>query len=395
MNYFKQVLTVTWWEYTRFYKLKNELIGIATFLAIFLVFNFGSRFISKTFDTRHEIAMLQNTDPLLAEKLEARFDIKWVSEDEISALKHQMEEEKEGMLLRKQSDGSFVLFAYKQSRRIPTLENLLHEYTQLTRLAASGIDKTEFEFVMEPPLLEAEYIYEPGRGQRPVLAYFFVGLMVMAIFLSFAYQFTAITGEKMLKITEQIVSAIKPQVWMDGKILGITLTGLSSMITYIILSILGGMVYFIVTGASAAMIIDYLHVPAITLFLAFTLMGILMWNAIMAAIASIITDPNNSGKSSLMMFPVVFVILTFAIIGEPDSSLAVFLSWFPLTSPSAMPIRWVATEVYWYEVLGSLIVLTATFYFLRKLAAKIFRITILISGKEPTWTEVWKMAREK
>lgn len=395
MNYFKQVLTVTWWEYTRFYKLKNELIGIATFLAIFLIFNFGSRFIAKTFDTRHEIAILQNTDPLLAEKLESRFDIKWVSEDEIPALKQQMEEEKEGMLLTKGSDGSFVLFAYKESRRIPTLEGLLHDYTQVTRLAASGIDKTEFEFVMEPPLLEAEYIYKPGRGQRPVLAYFFVGLMVMAIFLSFAYQFTAITGEKMLKITEQIVSAIKPQVWMDGKILGITLTGLSSMITYIILSILGGMVYFIVTGASASMIIDYLHVPAIMLFLAFTLMGILMWNAIMAAIASIITDPNNSGKSSLMMFPVIFVILTFAIIGEPDSSLAVFLSWFPLTSPSAMPIRWVATEVYWYEVLGSLIVLTATFYFLRKLAAKIFRITILISGKEPTWTEVWKMAREK
>ena len=33
-------------------------------------------------------------------------------------------------------------------------------------------------------------------------------LMLLAVFLSFAYQFTAITGEKQLKITEQIVSAI-------------------------------------------------------------------------------------------------------------------------------------------------------------------------------------------
>jgi len=59
-----------------------------------------------------------------------------------------------------------------------------------------------------------------------------------------------------------------------------------------------------------------------------------------------------------------------------------------------MPMRWVSTEVAWWQLTGSFIVLAAMFYLLRKLAAKIFHVSVLISGKEPTWREVIKLARE-
>jgi ABC-2 type transport system permease protein len=57
-------------------------------------------------------------------------------------------------------------------------------------------------------------------------------------------------------------------------------------------------------------------------------------------------------------------------------------------------MRWAITEVGWWQLPGSLLVLTAAFYYLRKLAAKIFRVSILITGKEPTWKEVFKLAKE-
>ncbi len=226
-----------------------------------------------------------------------------------------------------------------------------------------------------------------------MLAYFFAGLMIMAVFLSFAYQFTAITGEKQLKITEQIVSAISPQIWMDGKIYGITLTGISSMLTYSVISVIGVMLFFQFSGTPIAIVVAYIHLPSIILYLPFALMGILIWNAILAAIASIITDPNNSGKSSLMMLPVVFVLVSFLIIRDPDAGLSVFLSWFPLTSATSMPIRWALTEVDFWQLAGSFVILMVTFYFIRKLAAKIFRVSILISGNEPSFSEVIKLAR--
>jgi ABC-2 type transport system permease protein len=196
-----------------------------------------------------------------------------------------------------------------------------------------------------------------------------------------------------LKITEQIISAISPQVWMDGKIFGITLMGISSMFTYSVLSIIGGMLFFQFTGTPVSGILDYLYLPSILLYLPFALTGILIWNTILAAIASIITDPNNSGKSSLMMLPIVFVLASFLVARDPDNGLSVFLSWFPFTSATAMPMRWAITEVGFWQLAGSFFVLVLTFYYLRKLAAKIFRVSILITGKEPTWSEVYRLSK--
>lgn len=166
------------------------------------------------------------------------------------------------------------------------------------------------------------------------------------------------------------------------------------MLTYSVLTIIGGILYFQFTGMPISGILDYLYLPSIVLYLPFALAGILIWNAILAAIASIITDPNNSGKSSLMMLPVVFVIASFLVTREPDGGLSVFLSWFPLTSATSMPMRWAITEVGYWELLGSFILLVLTFYFLRKLAAKIFRVSILITGKEPTFGEVYKLSKQ-
>lgn len=182
---------------------------------------------------------------------------------------------------------------------------------------------------------------------------------------------------------------------MDGKIYGITLTGLASIFTYSILSIAGGILFFQFTGVPVSSILDYLYLPSILIYLPFALTGILIWNAILAAIASMITDPNNSGKSGLMMLPVLFVLASFLVTRDPDSKLAVFLSWFPLTSASSMPMRWAVTEVEYWQIVASFILLLVTFYFLRKLAAGIFRISILMSGKEPTFKEVIKLLKDR
>ena len=167
------------------------------------------------------------------------------------------------------------------------------------------------------------------------------------------------------------------------------------MLTYAILSTIGGMLFLQFTGLPVSTILDYLYLPSILVYLPFALLGILIWNAILAAVASVITDPNNSGKSSLMMLPVVFVIASFLVTRDPDSNLALFLSWFPLTSATSMPMRWAITEVGYLQLAGSFLLLVLTFYLLRKLAAKIFRVSILITGKEPTWREVYKLTKQK
>jgi ABC-2 type transport system permease protein len=393
MNYFKQVLTVTLWEYRRFFKLKNELLGIVIMIFISTLSYFGGKYAVSKSSERPALTVMEDLDPLLVKMLSETFEIQTIPPQEKEKYLQQIATTKEGQLLLIDGNG-FVIHSWKKPGNLKKLREILNADHQVQTMQKIGLSKENIKYVLSPVNLESKYFYEAGTRGKSILAYFFAGLMIMAVFLSFAYQFMAITGEKQLKITELIVSAIKPQVWMDGKILGITLTGLSSMLTYSIIGTLGGILFLQFTGASITNILQFLHLPSILLFFVFTLMGILIWNAFLAATASIITDPNNSGKSSLMLLPVLFVVASFLVMRDPDNKVSVFLSWFPLTSATAMPMRWVATEVEWWHLAGSFSVLAATFYLLRKLAARIFRVSILISGKEPTWREIIKLARE-
>jgi len=393
MKYLNQVITVTRWEYRRFFKPKNELMGLSIMLLVSIISYFGGKYALSGSNEKPDLAVFKDLDPKLTDRLLIDFKLHAVSADQKSNIIETISNEKKGILLV--NDGNvFTIHAYKDSKVLKKLKKVLDEYQRLQKMQAIELSQADLDIILSPAVIIESFVYTKNSKSRVLLAYFFAGLMIMAVLLSFAYQFTAITGEKQLKITEQIISAISPQVWMDGKIFGITLTGISSMFTYSMLGIIGGILFFQFTSTPVSTILDYLYLPSILLYLPFALTGILLWNAILAAIASVITDPNNSGKSSLMMLPLVFVIASFIVTRDPDSALSVFLSWFPLTSATAMPMRWAITEVEIWQLAGSFIVLIATFYVLRKLAAKIFRVSILISGKEPSWSQVFQLMKE-
>ncbi len=393
MKYINQVLIVTRWEYKRFFKPRNEAIGILIMLAVSVVSYFGTKMAFADDDKKMEISVLNEMDNTLNEILKNAYIIKTIPADAKAQFIEKLKDEREGVLLEKNGE-IFTLLAYKNTPSVKKLKTSLTEYHKQIEMQKIGLSPGQLTAVLSPAPVVETFIYTSNSKNRVVLAFFFAGLMIMAVFLSFAYQFTSITGEKQLKITEQIVSAISPQVWMDGKIFGITLTGISSMLTYSVLSILGGMLFLQLKGMPLSAILEYLYLPSILLYLPFALIGILIWNAILAAIASVITDPNNSGKSALMMLPVVFVLASFLVTRDPDSGFSIFLSWFPLTSASSMPMRWAITEVGFWQLAGSFLLLLLTFYFLRKLASKIFRVSILITGKEPTWREIFRQLKQ-
>ena len=393
MKYLNQVITVTRWEYRRFFKPKNELMGLSIMLLVSIISYFGGKFALSGSNEKPDLAVFKDLDRKLTDRLLIDFKLHAVPADQKSNIIETISNEKKGILLV--NDGNiFTIHAYKDSKVLKKLKKVLDEYERLQKMQDIELSQADLDIILSPAVIIESFVYTKNSKSRVLLAYFFAGLMIMAVLMSFAYQFTAITGEKQLKITEQIISAISPQVWMDGKIFGITLTGISSMFTYSMLGIIGGILFFQFTGTPVSTILDYLYLPSILLYLPFALTGILLWNAILAAIASVITDPNNSGKSSLMMLPLVFVIASFIVTRDPDSAFSVFLSWFPLTSATAMPMRWAITEVEIWQLAGSLIVLIATFYVLRKLAAKIFRVSILISGKEPSWSQIFQLMKE-
>src|SRR5690606_23698533 len=57
-----------------------------------------------------------------------------------------------------------------------------------------------------------------------------ISLMLMALLTGLGYIFASITGEKQIRVTEQVLSAIPAQSWIDGKLLGITAVSVASVL---------------------------------------------------------------------------------------------------------------------------------------------------------------------
>jgi len=69
------------------------------------------------------------------------------------------------------------------------------------------------------------------------------------------------------------------------------------------------------------------------------------------------------------------------------------LSLVPFTSPIAMPVRWAAGSVGLNELVGSLVLLGAGIGVVTWIAARIYRVGILMTGKRPNLRELARWVR--
>ena len=172
----------------------------------------------------------------------------------------------------------------------------------------------------------------------------FIGLTCLGVFLGMASFFTGITGEKQLRVTEQVVAAISPQTWVDGKLLGLTAAAFGTLLTYgaamalfFVMLKLSGMDFPIPWAA--------LRPEKLMFFLLLSVLGIFFWNCVFAAIAVTINDPNSSTRSSLMFLPLMFVGMGFPGLQKPDAPVMRALAVMPGTSPTVMTARLVLSDV--------------------------------------------------
>ena len=125
--------------------------------------------------------------------------------------------------------------------------------------------------------------------------------------------------------------------------------------------------------------------------------GYLLYASLFAAVGSVVSEDQQEAQQLTfpIMMPIIlgFVIMTKAV-NDPDSSLAVFGSLFPFTSPIVMMGR-ITYDVPAWQLALSMLLLILTFLFMTWLTAKIYRTGILLYGKKTTWREMWKWALRK
>ena len=132
-------------------------------------------------------------------------------------------------------------------------------------------------------------------------------------------------------------------------------------------------------------------------FLFYFLGGYLLYAALFAAVGSVVNEDPQEAQQLIfpIMMPIIlaFVIMTQAI-NQPNSSLAIFGSLFPLTSPIVMMGR-LPYGVPWQQELLSMVFLILGFLGTTWMASKIYRTGILMYGKKPSLKEMFKWAFRK
>lgn len=127
-------------------------------------------------------------------------------------------------------------------------------------------------------------------------------------------------------------------------------------------------------------------------FLFYFIFGYLMYAAVFAALGSAAdTDADTSQFSVPVTIPLVIAVMSSAsVLNDPDGPIAKWLSMIPFTSPVVMLMRIPYGGVTVVELLISLAILIASFFFMTWLAGRVYRVGILMYGKKVSWKELGK-----
>jgi ABC-2 type transport system permease protein len=391
------VFEVARWEFKRFFRIKDVIVTLLILLFLTALLGAGVWIAQRGAGDKPKIAVINANILQLDSASQADFDFSFAQAQEDSALRESVGRRELGGLLIIRSVDNAELITYRDQLWVNQLKNLLTNARRQLRLAELNLGTKEFDNLTAQFQITTIYD-EAGSGPSGTVEKVYAGavvlLMILAVFACYQYQFTSITGEKHLRVTEQIISAISPQVWMDGKILGISAIGIALIVVYGTFSLLISSFVWWLAGFDLSQLLPLANPPLTLLLLTLALLGILFWNCFFAAIAATVDDPNTSSRSVIMFLPFLPVTITLAGLRNPDSTMMKVLSMFPVTSPAALSARLVVTDVAAWEVLVALALLLGTIWLLRKAAAKIFRVAMLMYGKEPSLAELGRWLYE-
>lgn len=396
MGSLNTALDVARWEFWRYFKPRQQVIGLIVMAvagaATFAVVRLNER----SSDDTVSVSVVAAPGVALPE-VSGAIELSTATTADVPVLRDAVADGDIDGLLLLEANGAGELLVRRRAGWVDQLHTALTEMRRSAVLERENIAAETLADALAPADLDV-VIHEAARDTSSNSSRFgfivIVSLMLMSIFTGMGYIFASITGEKQIRVTEQVMSAIPAQSWIDGKILGLTAVSLAS-----VLSTTAGLVLLFAVLRLAGVGVpvptslgDPLMVAVIILF---AMLGLLLWLSFLAAIAAMIDDPHTSTRGSMLMVPIMASALAFLALGNPDGGLVRTLSLLPPTAPTVMPARMLLTDVSPFETLAALALLIIAVLALRIAAGRVFRTAMLMYGKEPTWAEVrrWVVQR--
>lgn len=298
---------------------------------------------------------------------------------------------------------------------IDKLSSVLRQEVMMTRLERAGVRQDIVGDLARNRLrLETERVTDSGKGGSGiggVAVGFGIGIILfMSILIHGQNVMRGVLEEKTTRVAEVVISSVKPESLLGGKVLGVGAVGLTQQVAWIGITFF--MIYFVApimlkgtpmasaaaAGVPANPISSALGGDTVMLFVVaiiYFLIGFAFYATLYAAAGSMVNSEQEAQQAAVpvMLLAMSTWVLVNPVVAAPSGKLAVILSWLPWSSPIIMPMRMGLTSVSPVSVVGSMLVAIAGSVLAVWLSARIYRVGMLMYGKKPSMAEVVKWIR--
>ena len=311
-------------------------------------------------------------------------------------------------------DVSFTIINNIESQ----LENILtNENFRINNIDITKINNNKVYVNLYQETFEGEKTTKADGAVKLIFGMVLGFLLYMFIFVYGSMIMMSVIEEKTNRIIEIVISSVKPFQLMTGKIIGVSLAGLTQFVMWGILISVFSTLFTSFFGISASyentelilnasedseissaalgMISAFMNLPLLNIMIAFVfyfLGGYLLYSSIFAAIGAAV---DNQTDAQQFIMPITIILIVALYVGiltvpeDPNGIVAQIFSYIPLTSPVVMMMR-IPHGVPLFEQIISLLILFLSVILVIWIAAKIYRIGILMYGKKPSYKDLIK-----
>lgn len=298
--------------------------------------------------------------------------------------------------------GAQVVLHYETNR--PTYgdftqfaQSVVTEFFRKKISKKAGLSEAQAKAMVNPVVLDSKGLttidektgkIEAAKEQDGVASIIIPALLMMLMFvvilMSAAPLMQGVVEEKMQRIAEVLLGSVRPFHLMMGKLIGMTGMSLTIGLVY-----LGGTVWGLYLYGFA----EHIPLELVFWFVIYQCLAALMFGSLFIAVGAACTDMRET--QNLMLPVMLLASLPMFFIGqvllEPNSAVARGVSFFPFATPTMMIARQaVPPGIPWWEPAVGVVLVLATTILCVYIAARIFRIGILLQGKGARFGEIIK-----
>ena len=254
-----------------------------------------------------------------------------------------------------------------------------------------GLGDGDIAELLAPIPLQERFADPTDSSDNLATAVAFFGLMAAFLLPQMFGQLTmmSVVEEKSTGVVEVLLGHLRPRTLLMGKLLGL---GALAVVQLVV--VVGGL-----TGA--LLLTNAIDIPAsvwrfVPIIFVSIVGGLAIYNTLFALLGSLISRQEDGAQVILpVVIPLMagFFVGQTAVLGDAETPLVKFLTWFPLTAPMLLPVRVARDAISPWEIVLSLSLLALGVWLLIRIAGRVYEFTLLHTGARVSWSQLLRLSR--